>query len=125
HQRTAKGEDAAKDAEGRFKRLVYGTDFGKIALDKLNTIKVRAWRDGQIPKGDDFDDDTVRRAKDSTNRNLAALKAALNLAHRDRLTASDDAWKTVTAFEKVGKRRTIFLNTDERRKLVAQCGAGL
>lgn len=125
HQRTAKGEDAAKDAEGRFKRLVYGTAFGKITLDKLNTIKVRAWRDGQIPKGDDFDDDTVRRAKDSTNRNLAALKAALNLAHRDRLTSSDDAWKTVTAFEKVGKRRTIFLNTDERRKLVAQCGAGL
>ena len=125
HQRTAKGEDAAKDAEGRFKRLVYGTDFGKIALDKLNTIKVRAWRDAQIPKGDDFDDDTVRRAKDSTNRNLATLKAALNLAHRDRLTASDDAWKTVTAFEKAGKRRTIFLNTDERRKLVAQCGDDL
>lgn len=125
HQRTAKGDNAAKDAEGRFKRLVYGTAFGKITLDKLNTIKVRAWRDGQIPKGDDFDDDTVRRAKDSINRNLATLKAALNLAHRDRLTASDDAWKTVTSFEKVGKRRTIFLNTDQRRALVAQCGDGL
>lgn len=125
HQRTAKGDKAAKDAEGRFKRLVYGTDFGKIALDKLNTIKVRAWRDKQVPQGDDFDDDTVRRAKDSTNRNLSALKAALNLAHRDRLIASDDGWKTVTGFEKVGKRRTIFLNTDERRALVAHCGDGL
>ena len=125
HQRTEKSDKAANDAEGRFKRLVYGTAFGKTKLDKLNTIKVRAWRNAQIPKGDDFDDDTVRRAKDSTNRNLATLKAALNLAHRDRLTSSDDAWKTVTAFEKVGKRRTIFLNTDERRKLVAQCGAGL
>lgn len=125
HQRIAKGDKAANDAEGRFKRLVYGTDFGKIPLDKLNTIKVRDWRDAQIPKGDDFDDDTVRRAKDSTNRNLASLKAALNYAHRDRLTASDDAWKTVTGFEKVGKRRNIFLNTDERRALVAQCGDGL
>lgn len=125
HQRTAKGDKAADDAEGRFKRLVYGTDFGKTPLDKLNTIKVRAWRDGQIPKGDDFDDDTVRRAKDSTNRNLATLKAALNLAHKDRLVASDDGWKTVTAFEKVGKRRTVFLNTDQRRALVAQCGDGL
>lgn len=125
HQRTEKSDKAANDAEGRFKRLVYGTAFGKTKLDKLNTIKVRAWRNAQIPKGDDFDDDTVRRAKDSTNRNLATLKAALNLAHRDRLTSSDDAWKTVTAFEKVGKRRTIFLNTDERRKLVAQCGDGL
>ncbi len=125
HQRTAKGDKAADDAEGRFKRLVYGTDFGKTALDKLNTIKVRAWRDKQIPKGDDFDDDTVRRAKDSTNRNMATLKAALNLAHRDRLIASDDGWKTVTGFEKVGKRRTIFLNTDERRTLVGHCGDGL
>lgn len=125
HQRTAKGDKAANDADGRFKRLVYGTDFGKTPLDKLNTIKVRAWRDAQIPIGDDFDDDTLRRAKDSTNRNLASLKAALNYAHRDRLTASDDAWKTVTSFEKVGKRRTIFLNTDERRALVAQCGDGL
>jgi integrase len=125
HQRTAKGDKAAADAEGRFKRLVYSTDFGLTPLDKLNTIKVRAWRDKQIPIGDDFDDDTVRRAKDSTNRNLAALKAALNLAHRDRLIASDDGWKTVTSFEKVGKRRTIFLNTDERRALVAQCGDGL
>ena len=124
-QQTEKGHKAANDAEGRFKRLVYGTPFGKITLDKLNTIKVRAWRDGQIPKGDDFDDDTVRRAKDSANRNLATLKAAFNLAHRDRLTSSDDAWKTVTAFEKVGKRRTIFLNTDQRRTLVAKCGDGL
>lgn len=125
HQRTAKGNKAADDAEGRFKRLVYGTEFGKVALDKLNTIKVRAWRDKQIPEGDDFDDDTVRRAKDSTNRNLSTLKAALNLAHRDRLIASDDGWKTVTGFEKVGKRRTIFLNTDQRRALVAHCGDGL
>lgn len=125
HQRTAKGDKAADDAEGRFKRLVYGTDFGKTPLDKLNTIKVRAWRDGQIPKGDDFDDDTVRRAKDSTNRNLATLKAALNLAHKDRLVASDDGWKTVTAFEKVGQRRTIFLNTEQRRELVKHCGPGL
>jgi len=42
------------------------------------------------------DDDKVRRAKDSANRNLSSLKAALNLAHRDRLVASDDGWKTVT-----------------------------
>jgi len=125
HQRTAKGDKAANDAEGRFKRLVYGTEFGKISLDKLNTIKVRAWRDKQIPKGDEEDDDKVRRAKDSANRNLSTLKAALNLAHRDRLIASDDGWKTVYGFEKVGKRRTVFLNTEERRTLVSYCETGL
>lgn len=125
HQRSVKGERAANDAEGRFKRLVYGTEFGKTPLDKLNTIKVRAWRDKQIPKADDEDDDKVRRAKDTANRNMASLKAALNLAHRDRLIGSDDGWKTVGSFEKVGKRRNIFLNTEQRRALVANCDAGL
>lgn len=125
HQRTSKGDKAASDAEGRFKRLVYGTDFGKISLDKLNTIKVRAWRDQQIPKGDEDEDDKIRRAKDSTNRNLATLKAALNLAHRDRLVNSDSGWKTVTGFEKVSRRRDVFLNTDQRRQLVAVCDPGL
>ena len=124
-QRTAKGDGAANDAEGRFKRLVYGKDLGKISLDKLNTIKVRAWRDQQIPKSNEEDDDKVRRAKDSANRNMASLKAALNLAHRDRLVASDDGWKTVTGFEKVAKRRTVFLNTDQRRALVVKCDSGL
>lgn len=127
HQRTTLGEKAAKDAEGRFNRLVYGTDFGRIKLDKLNTIKLRAWRDAQIPKGDGSEDeeDRIRRAKSSTNRNLATLKAALNLAHKDRLVASDSGWKTVTTFEKATQRRTIFLNTDQRRELVKHCGPGL
>lgn len=125
HQRNSKGDKSASDAEGRLKRLVYDTPFGGTALDKLNTIKVRAWRDAQIPEGDDEDDDKVRRAKDTANRNLATLKAALNLAHRDRLVASNDGWTTVNGFEKVGRRRNVFLNTDQRRALVAQCGDGL
>ena len=127
HLRTENGEASANDANGRFARLIYGTELGRVALDKLNTIKVRAWRDAQIPKEDDEDDDDdrVRRAKDSTNRNLASLKAALNLAHRDRLIGSDDGWKTVSGFVRVGKRRSVFLNTEQRRSLVAECGPGL
>lgn len=125
HQKSAKGAASAKDAEGRFKRLVYGTSFGNIPLDKLNAVMLRAWRDKQIPESDEEDDDRVRRAKDSANRNLASLKAALNLAHRDRQVASDVGWKTVSGFEKVGKRRSVFLNTEQRRALVAACGDGL
>jgi integrase len=125
HQKATKGEASANDAEGRFNRLVYETSFGSTPLDKLNAIKVRAWRDKQIPEASDEDDDKVRRAKDSANRNLASLKAALNLAHRDRLVASDDGWRTVAGFPKVGKRRSVFLNTEQRRALVAACGEGL
>lgn len=126
HQRTTKGERASKDPEGRFERLVYGKDIGRVKLDKLTTIKMRAWRDAQVDGAeDDEDEDALRRAKDSANRNLTALKAALNLAHRDRLVGSDDGWKTVAAFEKVGKRRDIFLSTEQRRALVAACPLAL
>lgn len=123
-QRSEKGDANANDAEGRFKRLVYAKDFGSIRLDKLTTVKVRAWRDAQLPKAM-ADDEAVRRAKDSINRNLATLKAALNMALADRLVATDAGWKTVSAFEKVGRRRALFLSREQRDKLLAACGPGL
>jgi integrase len=122
-QHSEKGKANADDAEGRFRRLVYGKAFGRIRLDKLTTIKVRAWRDAQLPK--DVDEEAERRAKDSINRNLATLKAALNMALADRLVSTDAGWKTVTKFEKVGRRRELFLSRDQRVELLAACPADL
>ena len=123
-QRSERGDANADDAEGRFRRLVYGTDFGRIRLAKLTTVKVRAWRDAQLPE-DRSDDEALRKSKDSINRNLATLKAALNMALADRLVATDAGWKTVTAFEKVGRRRELFLSRDQRDKLLEACGPDL
>ena len=122
-QRSEKGNANADDAEGRFRRLVYDRAFGQIRLDKLTTVKVRAWRDAQLPK--DSDDETVRRAKDSINRNLATIKAALNMALAGRLVSTDAGWKSVTKFEKVGRRRELFLSREQRSELLAACPAGL
>lgn len=122
-QLSEKGKGNADDAEGRFRRLVYGTEFGRVRLDKLTTVKVRAWRDAQLPKG--ADEDSERRAKDSINRNLATFKAALNMALADRLVSTDAGWKTVTAFEKVGRRRELFLSREQRAALLAACPPGL
>lgn len=122
-QRSEKGVANADDAEGRFKRLVYGTDFGRSRLDKLTPAKLRAWRDAQLPKTED--EEVLRRAKDSINRNLATMKAALNMARNDRLVASDAGWKSVTAFEKAGRRRELFLSREQRHKLLEHCPAGL
>jgi hypothetical protein len=66
-----------------------------------------------------------RRAKDSANRNLVALKAALNRALESRLISSDFAWRTVKAFEKVSRRRERFLEPEQRRKLLKACPADL
>lgn len=119
HQRLNKSKAAANDAEGRFKRLVYGKPIARIPLAKLRTTQVKQWLNAQVP--DDDDPDVVRRAKDSANRNLTALKAALNLALKDRLVSTDAGWKTVTPFKKVGSRRQHFLTIEQRKALLGAC----
>lgn len=125
HLRTHKSEVSAKDAEGRFSRLIYGKPIARLDLSRLKTIDVRKWLNEQLDDADEDDADELRRAKDSANRNLASFKAALNKALNDRLVATDAAWKTVTPFPRSGKRREHFLTLDERRALLDACPADL
>lgn len=112
----------AKDAEGRFTRLVYGEPIAKLPIDKLRATSVSKWLNGQIEDDEDADDEDVRRSKDSANRNLATLKAALNRALQQRLVATDAGWATVQKFPKVGARRKdAFLGMEQRRALLAAC----
>lgn len=124
----AEGRKAtASDAKGRFARLVYENDFCKIPLDKLRSSTLEKWRNGQLATNDDDDEEDLRRSKDSANRNLSALKAALNRAFRQHLVASDAAWKTVAPFKKVGKGRSeqSFLTAAQRKALIDACPADL
>lgn len=120
--RMAKRIPTAKDAEGRFRRLVYGTAIGKTDLDRLKTIQVEKWLHDQVADDDDDDDEDIRRSKDSANRNLSTLKAALNRALKHRMVETDSGWKTVAAFPKVGARRKdAFLTMEARRNLLEKC----
>ncbi|WP_028220595.1 tyrosine-type recombinase/integrase [Paraburkholderia oxyphila] len=125
--RTRKGSKSANDAKGRFRRLVDSASIGKLDVAKLKTSHVRAWIAAQVEmdEADAEDEDDLRRAKDSANRNLASLKAALNLALRDRLVATDAGWKTVGKFASVGRRREDFLNAEHRKALLAACPSDL
>jgi integrase len=49
------------------------------------------------------------------------LKAALNLAWRSQRVSFPNAWRTVAAFEKVGKGRRVFLTLEQRRRLLDHC----
>lgn len=119
-RRKEKGEATAIDAEGRFRRHVFGKPFGKILLSDLRTGHVTDWRNQLVDLDDDEEDpDAERRAKDSANRNLATLKAALNLAYRMGLVASTAAWDRVESFQKVARRRERFLTVAERKMLLA------
>lgn len=115
-------KDTAYDAERRFMKRVFDTTFGKTPLDKLKTSALQTWMNDQINDDDDADDEDVRRSKDSANRNLATLKAALNKALERRLVATDAGWKTVKAFPKVAARRKdAFLSMTQRKALLEAC----
>jgi integrase len=118
-----KGSASKADAEGRFKRLVYGDKIAKIDLSKLRTSHLKDWLANQIDTIEESaeDEDDLRRAKDTANRNLASLKAALNLALHDRLVATDAGWKTVSKFKDVGRRRQSFLPSEQRLAFVTAC----
>jgi integrase len=118
-----KGASSKADAEGRFRRLVYDAKIGTIDISKLRSSEIKAWLSAQIEssESDAEDEDDLRRAKDSANRNLASLKAALNLALHDRLVATDAGWKTVAKFKDVGRRRQAFLSATQRKALINAC----
>jgi integrase len=119
HQKAHVGTANSSDAEGRFERLVYRTPFGATMLDKLRTTQIKEWLNAQLDE--EGDEEALRRSKDSANRNLTTLKAALNLALRDRLVASDAGWKTVTRFPNAGRRRELYLSVSDRAALVEHC----
>jgi len=121
HNRVAKSIANANDAEGRFKRLVYGHPIGKKPLERLTKADVTGWRLCLIEKvdGEKEGGEALRRAKDSANRNLSALKAALNFALAQGLVAGSVAWDGVKAFAAVGARRKYFFSKDERLRLLA------
>ncbi|CAG9244938.1 tyrosine-type recombinase/integrase [Paraburkholderia caribensis] len=123
HLALHKGAASERDAEGRFKRLVYAAKIGNVNLAKLRTSDITAWLSAQI-RGDEDDaedEEDLRRAKDSANRNLASLKAALNHAMHNRLVATDAGWKTVAKFKDVGRRRDAFLPAAQRNALLDAC----
>lgn len=125
--KTRKGGGAAKDAEGRFRRLVFDTPLAKIPLTKLTPKVLRDWLHAQVAEHDDEEvedeeeEEIIRRSKDTANRNLRTLKAALNLAKRDGLIQSDFAWVGVPQFEDVGARREGVLSRMQREDLLMHC----
>jgi integrase len=63
-----------------------------------------------------------RARKDTSNRVLTVLKAALNLAlARRRVTGSGEAWRETKAFKGVGQARTRFLDVADQVRIVNAC----
>lgn len=106
-RRREKGEANAADTEGRFERTVYRDPIGKVKLSKLRTAQIKTWRAALDMK------------PGSANRNLSALKAALNYAAAARYVDAGRAieWRNVTPHT-VTDRRDLYLDRDQRRALI-------
>lgn len=119
------GDAGKKDAEGRFRRWVFSDlKFSNIALAKLRLSHVKAWRAAlertpAIPQDKASKEPRKARSAASVNRDMTALRAALNLALEDGHVSTDDAWRTaLRPVENASRRRTVYLDAAQRRKLI-------
>lgn len=126
------GKDAgAKDLDGRFRRWMYpDKKLSETPIAKLTQGMVNDWR-AKLTKGlaipqDKTKSSTKPRSGSTVNREVAAFRAALNLAVRDGYCTSDAAWKyKLTPIKNATGRRDCYLDPDQRRALIANAPVDL
>lgn len=110
HLRIERSGQAAKETADRLRNHVSPVML-KTRLASLTTRQIKVFRDGLVKVGDD--PEATRKSKDTANRVMGMLKAALNLAYKTGMVASDVAWRRVDLFKNVSKPRTLFLTDDQ------------
>ena len=132
--KSAEGMKSLYDARSRAKMHIR-PKLGSTRLVDLSVDKLRRWRDSMVaaPKRlrtgkhaakqntvavDLSDPEVARRRRDTANRTLTTLKAALNWAREHRLHDDDTAWKLVKPYKGTTKARVRFLSTAEQQRLL-------
>jgi integrase len=124
-------ENGAVDVEGRFKRWIFSDiKLSKTALIKLTPGVLNDWRMKLVTTPALLQDKsktaTKLRSASSVNRDMAVLKAALNLAREDGYANTDNAWKTkLKPIKNADNRRDCYLDIEQRRKLISNAPADL
>ncbi len=119
--REKKGIKPADDLASRYARWILPDPICKIELSKLTREHLNAFRRRMVavPVKINKAGDTRQRSKDTVNRDIAPLRAALNHAHENGMVATDFAWRApLKAFENVSKRRGLYLDLSQRRELI-------
>ncbi|GJE60282.1 tyrosine-type recombinase/integrase [Methylobacterium trifolii] len=132
--REAEGMKAVYDARSRNRAHILPT-LGAARVADLSLEKLRRWRDAMVraPKMvrtgrfalkpnvrevDITDPEALRRRRDTANRTLTLLKAALNWTYQHQLTENDRAWRLLKPFKDTGAARVRFLDTSEQQRLL-------
>jgi integrase len=127
-----RGGKSVEGIESVVKRNIL-PELGKMVVAKLTPQRLRDWHRGLAERArywrsrkgaaanlapfDPKDPEDVRRRRASANRVLTYLKAALNLAWRNGLVPSDDAWRRVKPFRSVEAPLVRYLSNDEMARL--------
>jgi integrase len=114
-----------QEAEGRFQRYVYGEPIAKTKLAKLTSRQVRAWREklaatpAPTAHRKDGKPKTRPRTDSSVNRDMTALRAALNQAFEQGDVLNDHAWRVaLKPIKNADRSRDVYLDRKERKALI-------
>lgn len=116
-------------AEGVFRRHVNADPIAKVNLDKLRRHHLKAWRKrleqapALLTRSKKGEKRWKERAKSTVNRDMVPLRAALGMVLKPGAPNTDAAWQeALRPFKGADKRRELYLDRDERRKLIDATG---
>jgi len=129
--RTKRGDSPADDLKKRFERWIDSDPvIGQSDLSKLTRARVEKWRAAMAAKPvrinrDQRETPNIRtRSPGSVNRDISAIRAALNHAHDMGQTTSDMAWRVALRPTKnADGRRDVYLDINQRRALIEKAQA--
>lgn len=124
--RMTRGDAPANDLRKRFERWIDSDDtLGAVDMSKLTRARVEKWRSAMagtpVKVNRDSRATPVTRARSagSVNRDISAVRAALNHAHDMGHTTSDMAWRVALRPAKnADRRRDVYLDIQQRRLLI-------
>lgn len=110
-----------KESAGRLEKHIYPLIGTKVIVELISADIEKVKR--AMVRKDPKDPDVERKSKDSANRVMSMLRAALNRAFEDESNniSTDAAWRRVKQYENVTRARQVHLDPPQSRGLIAVC----
>jgi site-specific recombinase XerD len=116
---------SSDEADARFRRYVYSDAIAKVKLSKLRRSHVQAWRDrleatpALVSRRKEGERITRKRSAATLNRDMAVFRTALGRVLPVGAPNTEAAWQEpLRPVKNAVRRRTLYLDRDQRRKLL-------
>lgn len=118
-------ERPSKISAGVFRRHVFNDPVGKVKLNRLRRHHLRDWRKrledapALISRSKEGTAKVKKRAASTVNRDMAPLRAALNMVLAHGAPGSEAAWQeALTPYSNADNKRELYLTKAQRRSLL-------